>query len=254
MLNKLMGIVPNASEHGLPVEHMLEICHWVMLMLFLGWGTFFLYTIIRFRESKHPKADYYGVTGHVSSHAEFVVVLVEAALLLGLAFPLWGKRVLDIPPEQGEVMRVRAIAEQYAWNFHYAGADGKFGSQSSSLVSPSNPLGLDPSSVEGKDDVVSKNELHVVVQKPIVLEISSKDVIHALAIPHMRVAQDAIPGSKVPLWFRPIRSGKFEIVCGQLCGAGHYAMRSHLVVEKQDEFDTFAKELSDLQHPSASSK
>ena len=251
MLNKLLGIVPNASEHGLSVEHMLEICHWFMLVLFVGWGTFFLVSVYKFRKSRHPKADYHGVTTHISSHAEVSVILIEAVLLLGLAFPLWGKRVLDLPPEQSDVMRVRAIAEQYAWNFHYSGPDGKFADQDASLVNGSNPLGIVPGSPTGADDIVSKNELHLVVQKPVVIEVSSKDVIHSFSVPHMRVAQDAIPGTKVPLWFRPIRAGKYEIVCAQLCGGGHYAMRSIMVVESQSEFDAFYKELNDMQHPVA---
>ena len=250
MLNRLLGIVPNASEHGRAVEHMLEMCHWFMLVLFIGWGLFFLVSVYKFRKSRHPKADYHGVTGSTSTHAEIIVVLIEASLLLGFALPLWGKRVVDIP-DQAEALRVRAVGEQYAWNFHYAGPDGVFGRQSPSFVSASNPLGLDSSDPAGNDDIVSKNELHVVNQRPVVLEVTSKDVIHAVSIPHMRVAQDAIPGTKVPMWFRPIRIGKYEIVCAQLCGAGHYAMRSLIYVDKQEEFDAFQKELLQMQHPAA---
>lgn len=252
MLNKLLGIVSNASEHGRAVEHMLEMCHWFMLVLGLGWGAFFLLTVYKFRRSKNPKADYHGVKGSVATHGEVTVILIEASLLLGFALPLWGRRVVDIP-NQAEAMRVRAMGEQYAWNFHYAGPDGVFGKQSADLVSASNPLGLDASDEAGKDDIVSKNELHVVNQRPVVIEISSKDVIHAVSIPHMRIAQDAIPGTKIPMWFRPIKAGKYEIVCGQLCGAGHYAMRAHLLVENQEEFDSFQKELFQMQHPATAS-
>ena len=248
MINKLLGIVPNASEHGRAVDHMLEVCHWFMLVLGAGWGIFFLYSIIRFNGKRNPKANYHGVVGKASLHAEVSVVIIEAVLLLGFAFPLWGKRVLEIP-DQSAALRVRAIGEQYAWSFHYAGADGKFGRQAASFVSATNPLGLDPGDESGSDDVVSRNELHVVKGAPVVVEVTSKDVIHALAIPHMRVAQDAIPGTRVPLWFRPLRSGSFEIVCGQLCGAGHYAMRSHLIVDETDKFNSFIDELNAMQHP-----
>ena len=253
MLNKLLGIVPNASEHGRAVEHMLEMCHWFMLVLFVCWGLFFLVSVYKFRKSRNPKADYFGVRSHASTHGEISVILIEAALLLGFAVPLWGRRVNEIP-DQSEAMRVRAVGEQYAWNFHYAGPDGVFGKQSAKLVTASNPLGLDVSDPASADDIVSKNELHVVNRKPVVLDITSKDVIHAVSIPHMRIAQDAIPGSSVPMWFRPIKEGKYEIVCAQLCGAGHYAMRSHIVVEKQEEFDTFQKELTQMQHPTAATK
>ena len=251
MLNKLLGMVPNSSAHGSGIDHMLELCHWFMLALFVGWFVFFGVAIFKFRASRNPVADYHGVTSHYSTHAEVSVIIVEAVLLVGLAFPLWGKRVLDFPTEeQGEVIRVRGIAEQYAWSFHYAGRDGQFAAQDPSSVSAANPLGVRTDSPEGKDDIVVKNELHVVVQKPVILEISSKDVIHAFAVHHMRVAQDAIPGTKVPIWFRPVRSGRYEIACGQLCGGGHYAMRAFLVVESQDDFEKFYKEFHGMQHPS----
>ena len=253
MLNKLLNIVYNASEHGRSVDHMLEFCHWFMLLLFIGWGTFLSVAIFRFRASRNPKANYHGITGHASTHAEFSVVLIEAALLLGFALPLWGKRVVEAP-EQGEALRVRAIGEQYAWNFHYPGKDGKFGRQKASLVSASNPLGLDPADENSGDDVVSKNELFAVNHRPIVVEITSKDVIHAVSIKHMRIAQDAIPGTKVPIWFRPVKAGKYEIVCAQLCGGGHYAMRSHLIVDSQEKVDGFLNELSQMQHPSGAGK
>ncbi len=251
-INKALGILPNASEHGYLVDHMLEFCHWFMALLFVGWSLYFLYTIFRFHKSRHPKADYHGVQSKASAHLEFSVVLIEAVLLLGFGLPLWGKRVTgDQFPESTESVRVHAVAEQFAWNFHYPGPDGVFGKQNLALVTGNNPLGLDPNDPAGKDDIISKNELHLINQKPAVVEITSKDVIHGFAIEHMRMSQDAIPGSRIPVWFRPIRAGEYEIVCSQLCGAGHYAMRSILKVETKAEFDVWMKEQTDLQHPAA---
>jgi cytochrome c oxidase subunit 2 len=192
------------------------------------------------------------VHSKASAHLEFTVVLVEAVLLLGFAVPLWGKRVTeDSFPDAKEALRVHAVAEQFAWNFHYPGPDGVFGKQNVAFVSGNNPLGIDPNDEAGKDDIVSKNELHLVNHKPVVVEITSKDVIHGFALEHMRISQDAIPGSRIPAWFRPIVKGKYEIVCSQLCGAGHFAMRAMLMVEDKAEFDTWMKETTELQHPAA---
>jgi cytochrome c oxidase subunit 2 len=247
MLNRLMGIVPNASEHGYLVDHMLEFCHWFMLLLFVGWSIFFLYTIFRFHKSRNPRANYHGVKSKASAHLEFSVVLIEAVLLLGFALPLWGNRVTaEQFPDRDQAFRVRAIGEQFWWNFHYPGADGVFGRQSAYLVSGNNPLGLDPEDPAGKDDVVSKNELHIVNQKPTVIEISAKDVIHSFSVHQMRVTQDAIPGSSIPMWFRPTRPGAYEVVCAQLCGAGHYAMKAMMMVETQAEVDAWLGELAKL--------
>lgn len=250
MLNRLMGIVPNASEHGFLVDHMLEFCHWFMLILFIGWSAFFLYTLFRFHRSRNPRANYYGVKSKASAHLEFSVVMIEAILLLGFALPLWGKRVNDFP-DRDKALRVRAIGEQFAWNFHYPGPDGEFGRSDRQFVNANNPLGLDPNDPAAKDDLVSKNELHLVNHRPTVIEITSKDVIHSLALKHMREDQDAIPGIRVPMWFRPVRTGQFEIVCAQLCGAGHFGMKALMYVEGQPEFDAWEKDTMAMQHPEA---
>jgi cytochrome c oxidase subunit 2 len=249
-INKALGIVPNASESGYSVDHLLEFCHWFMALLFIGWGLYFCYTLFRFHKSRHPKASYHGVRSHASTHLEFSVILIEAALLLGFALPLWGKRTtstgyLDNP----NALRVRAVAEQFAWNFHYPGPDGVFGRSNASFVSGNNPLGLDPNDPAAKDDLVAKNELYIVNHRPTVIEVTSKDVIHNLALKSMRIAQDAIPGSRVPIWFRPIRTGDFDIVCGQLCGGGHFGMRSILHVVEQPAYEDWEKETLKLQHP-----
>lgn len=251
-INKALGLLPNASEHGRAVDHLLEVCHWFMAVLFVGWTCYFFYTIFRFHKSRHPRADYHGVQSKASAHLEFSVVLIEAVLLLGFGLPLWGKRVTgDQFPDNAEAVRIHAVGEQFAWNFHYPGPDGVFGKQNTAFLSSSNPLGIDPKDPAAQDDIVTKNEMHLINGKPTVIDISSKDVIHSFSLQHMRMCQDAIPGSRIPMWFRPIRAGEYEIVCAQLCGAGHFAMRAVMKVETKAEFDAWMKEQSDLQHPKA---
>jgi cytochrome c oxidase subunit 2 len=240
MINRLLGMPVNASEHGYLIDHMLEFIHWFMLLLFVGWSAFFIITLIRFHKSRNPRADYHGVQSKASTHVEFTVVLVEAALLLGFALPLWAKRVSQFPKDNPVI--IRAIGEQFRWNFHYPGPDGKFGRQDAALISASNSLGLDPNDPNGKDDIVTSNELHVPVNRSVIIQVSSKDVIHSLSIQAMRIGQDAIPGISTPMWFRPVRTGNYEIICGQLCGLGHYAMRALMTVESQSEYDQFLKE------------
>jgi cytochrome c oxidase subunit 2 len=255
MLNKLLGQVPDASEHGYLIDHMLEFCHWFMLVLFVGWFVFFITTLFRFHRSRNPKADYHGIQGHLSTHIEVSVVLVEAVLLIGFGLPLWGNRVTEESfPDKAEALRVHAVGEQFAWNFHYAGPDGVFGRQSMYLVGPNNPLGLDNADPAAQDDVISKNELHLTNYRPTVIEVTSKDVIHSLSLHSMRITQDGTPGSRVPVWFRPKKVGSYEIVCAQLCGAGHFAMRADMMVEEKKDFDAWYKETAALQHPTASVK
>src|SRR5258707_1286344 len=112
-------------------------------------------------------------------------------------------------------------------------------------------MGLLPNAPAGKDDLISKNELHIVNYRPTVIEIPSKDVIHSLSLEHMRMDQDATPGIRIPMWFRPIRAGQYEIVCAQLCGAGHALMKAEMMVEDQATFDSCVKDTENLQHPAA---
>jgi len=241
-LNKLMGMLPNHSEHGKEIDHMLNFCHWFMLLLFVGWGGFFLYTIWRFHKSRNPRADYHGVRNHVSTHLEAGVVIIEAVILLGFALPLWGKRVNEIPlGEQDNALKIRAIGYQFGWYFHYAGADGKFGRQHLRFIQSPNDLGLDPTDPDGADDIVVSGQLHLVNHKATVVRVGSRDVIHGFALHQMRIQQDAIPGTEAPQWFRPVSAGEWQIICAQLCGAGHSTMQATYLVEDQKTFDEWYK-------------
>ncbi len=240
MINKYLGIIENASKHGPAIDGMLEAVHWFMLALFIGWTAFFIYTLLRFRRSKSPKADYVGVTSHNSTYAEILVGIIEAILLICFAFPLWGKQVNEFPQEKDATV-VRIIAEQFAWNIRYPGADAEFGKQDINLVSSENPLGCDPNDAKGKDDIAVLNEMHVPLGKPVIIFLSSKDVIHSFCVRQMRMTQDAIPGMVIPLWFEPIKTGKFEIACAQLCGMGHYKMRGLLIVDSPADYDKWLK-------------
>jgi cytochrome c oxidase subunit 2 len=251
MLNRLMGMPESASEHGFLVDHMLEFCHWFMLILFVGWSFFFFFTLIRFHHRRHPRADYHGVKTKASTHIEFMVVLLEAVLLIGFAIPLWARRVSDFPKDDAPIIRV--IGQQFQWNFHYPGPDGKFGKQAIDLISATNQIGLDRNDPEGKDDIVVSNELHLPVNHPVILQITSKDVIHSLSLQSMRAGQDAIPGTMVPMWFRPIKTSPedkpFEIICGQLCGLGHYSMRGAMIVQAESEYNGWLQEMAALNAP-----
>jgi cytochrome c oxidase subunit 2 len=245
LINELIGLPPNASEHGFQIDHIIEFSHWFMAALFVGWSVFFIYVLVRFRKGKNPVADHEGVKSGISTHLEFAVVLIEAVLLLGFAIPLWATRVNHFPDNEDAVL-VHAIGQQFNWTFHLPGADGQFGKRDIAFLSNSNALGLDPSDPAGKDDIVVLNELHVPVDRPIIIELSSKDVIHNFALPHMRIAQDAIPGQIIPMWFKAIKPGSYEVICGQLCGLGHYSMKGMLVVDNPSDYQAWLKERVEL--------
>lgn len=237
-LNKLFGLPAYASEHGKMVDHMLELLHWFMLVLFIGWSIFLTYVIIRYRAGANPKANYRGVTSTASNHIEIGVIITEVILLLGFAFPLWAARVDQFPNPD---VRINAIGEQFKWSFHYPGADGKFGLTDRYLISPENPVGLDIRDPNSHDDFVADTNMVIPLDKTVEIAVTSKDVIHNLALKSMRHATDADPGKVNRMWFKPIVAGNSEIVCGQLCGAGHGNMKGGLEVKKYDKFLAWEK-------------
>jgi cytochrome c oxidase subunit 2 len=193
-------------------------------------------------------ADYAGVRSHRSTYLEIGVAVVEAILLIGFAIPLWAARVDRIPPEN-EAVVVQVTAEQFAWNARYAGPDGVFGKTDVKLVDlQTNPLGVDRSDPPAKDDVVTLNQIYLPANKPVIVKLRSKDVIHSFGVPEFRVKQDAVPGLTIPIWFIPnvttaemrTRLGnpefQYEIACAQLCGLGHARMRGFVTVLTNDEF------------------
>jgi cytochrome c oxidase subunit 2 len=234
MLN-LLGLPVAASSHAGEIDHMIVLIHWLMVALFFGWGVYFVYVLFRFRRGANPRASYVGAKGKVSKWIEGAVVLVEAILLLVYAVPAWAKRVAQFPPESQATV-VRVVGEQFAWNVQYPGADGRFGRTEIKLVSPENPLGLDRTDPDAKDDVTTINQLNLPVDRPVLVHLSTKDVIHSFGLYEMRVKQDAIPGMQIPVWFVPTRVGEYEIACSQLCGLGHFRMRGFVTIQTADDF------------------
>jgi cytochrome c oxidase subunit 2 len=249
-----LGLPVLASAHGGQIDGMIGWVHVFMLVLFVGWGGFFVYCLVRFRRSRNPVAIYTGVTSNVSTYSEIGVVIVEAVLLIGFAIPLWAARVEGLPPEN-EALVVQVTGEQFAWNIHYPGPDRVFGRTDIKLLDlQSNPLGLDRSDPAAKDDVTTVNQLNLPVNRPIIVRLRSKDVIHSFGVPEFRVKQDAIPGLTIPIWFIPTitteemrtRTGnsgfQYEIACAQLCGLGHARMRGFVTVRSAEEFQKWMDE------------
>jgi cytochrome c oxidase subunit II len=231
----MWGLPLNASSHGHAIDTLIFLVHVLMAGLFFGWGIFFVLTLFKFRQSKHPKASYKGVENHFSQAIEIGVVVIEALLLIGLSIPFWAEKV-DAKPLARDV-EVRVVAEQFAWNVHYPGPDGVFGRTSPELIDQqSNPIGLDRDDPYAKDDITTINQLHLPIGKTAYIRLSTKDVIHSFFLPEMRVKQDVISGMEIPTWFTPTKTGHWEIACAQLCGLGHYRMRGFLTVHTQKDY------------------
>ena len=252
------GLPINISIDGFAIDEVIGLIHWLMLILFVGWGTFFIVSLVKFRQSKNPTANYVGVKSHLSSLLEGVVAVVEIILLVGFAFPIWANRVSNVPDTRDDIIHAKIIAQQYVWNIHYPGEDGIFGSTKPNLVDEmDNPIGLDRASIGASDDFVTINQLHIPKNKKIRIDLTTKDVIHSFTLPELRVKQDAIPGMSIPIHFEATmtsaefleemkgtpREGKgLEIACAQLCGLGHYRMRGFLTIHDDQGYADWIEE------------
>ena len=250
-----------SSKMGHLGDELNGYVHILMLLLMVGWGIFFIYCLFRFSNKNNPKASYHGITNHYSSYVEAGIVVFEAVLLIGFAIP--GYQMVkydDLSDVTNDELEVRVVAQQFAWNIHYPGDDGKFGTTKISLVDEeTNPLGLDRDGY-GADDITTINQLHLPVNKQVKIYLSSKDVIHGFALPEMRVKQDAVPGMQIPIYFTPTMtskeflkeiegsarigyiegissSGGYEIACAQLCGNSHYKMRGFMTIHTDKEYE-----------------
>ena len=244
-INEFFGQTPNASEHGGLVDHMLGFVHWFMLALFIGWSIYLVLAFYRFNAQRNAKGDYHGVTGHATTHIEIGVVIVEAILLLGFAFPLWARQADDYPVSP-DTIKMRALGEKFLWNFQYPGNDTALSTWDPRNINAAagNTTGKDLHDPNGKDDFVNPGTMKLPVGRPVIVDVASKDVIHNLALVPMRAAQDATPGVKSHMWFKPVKEGTWDIICGQLCGPGHAQMKAVLEVMPAKDFEDWSKEMS----------
>lgn len=197
----------DVSAHGSGIDRLIVLVHWFMAVLFVGWGFYFVYCLLRFRDRRGHQPSAKLPKAKASKYAEIVVVLVEAVLLLGFSIPIWARvRGPEQAPEADRALVVRVVAEQFAWNIHYPGRDGVFGRTDTALIDAVNTVGLDRDDPAAKDDIVTINEFHVPVNKDVLVHLTSKDVIHSFALPMLRIKQDTIPGISIPVWFRATKT------------------------------------------------
>lgn len=161
------------------------------------------------------------------------------------------------PPRDAMVIEV--TGQQWAWGFRFPGPNGQLGTTDVRFIGPNNPLGLNPDDPNGLDDiVVTAPEVHLPLNIPIKVLLRSKDVLHDFYVPPIRARMNMVPGTVTSFWFTPTQAGRFDILCAQLCGVGHYNMRGVMVVEDVPAFiawlgrqPNFASLLAGLPAPAA---
>ncbi len=227
-----------ASAHAARFDGVLAAAHTEGALIFLSWLVVFAIILVKFR-ARPDVAPGPAAGQRWPLVAIAAVVLGDVWLLAGSALPAWFARAVPAPAGAAEV---RVIGEQFAWNFHYPGPDQQFGRTTPTLITAADPIGIDRTDPAAADDFVLIGILVVPVNRPTVVHLSSKDVIHSFTLATMRVKQDVTPGLPVSTWFTPITTGSWEVGCSQLCGLGHYRMRALFEVRSEEAWQAFVAE------------
>jgi|TARA_B100000315_G_scaffold153319_1_gene141982 cytochrome c oxidase subunit 2 len=214
------------------------ITFWITGVVFVAVILFMAYCVLRFRYQEGRRAEY----KPEDKKLEWWLTGLTAVGVAGMLIPglfVWNQFV-NVPPEATEI---EVLGQQWQWSFRYPGKDGVLGTTNIRLISDDNPFGLDPKDANGQDDVlVEGDDLHMPIGAPIKVLLRSLDVLHDFYVPQFRAKMDMVPGMVTFFWLTPTRSGTFDILCFELCGVGHHAMRGNVVVEAKDAFEAWMGE------------
>ena len=223
-----------ASNWG-NIDVTVQITFWVCGVVFVAVGLFMAYSVWKFRHREGARADYEPENPRLELWLT-VVTAIGVVAMLAPGLIVWDEYV-NVPEDSQEF---EVLAKQWQWAFRFPGEDGKFGTVDVKNVSLDNPFGMNPNDPRGEDDVlVNTNTVHLPINQPYKALLRSNDVLHDFFVPEFRAKMDSVPGMITYFWFEPTREGKFEILCAELCGQGHYTMRGWVEVDTQEDFDAW---------------
>jgi cytochrome c oxidase subunit 2 len=179
--------------------------------------------------------------------AAFLLVGTEVLALGAFGAKAWAK--IYFTPPAANAMPIQVQAGQFAFYFRYPGPDKTFGPIHPDQINEGtqNFFGLDVDhDADSKDDIVTA-EMAVPVNREVQLLMHSKDLGHSFFVRELRVQQDFVPGLDLAMHFTATKIGRYEIVCTQLCGLGHYNMKAYLSVMSQQDFDSWLAKQAALQ-------
>ena len=217
------------------MDDTVNITFWVTGFVFVTVNLFMAYCVIRYRHREGRRAEYLPENNKLEWWLTIVTSVGIAAMLAPGLF-VWAKFV-SVPKEASVV---EVLGQQWSWSYRFPGKDGILGTTDPNLINQGNPFGIDPKDPNGQDDIlISSQELHLPINKPVKVLLRSIDVNHQFAVPQFRVKMDMVPGMITYFWLTPTRTGAFDALCEQLCGMAHFAMRGRVVVDDEKSFQSW---------------
>ena len=225
---------PVASNWG-NIDATIILSFWVTGAVFVGVCLFMAYCVWRYRYRPDRRAEYEPENKKLEWRLTWLTSLGVAALLApGLL--VWNQFV-TVPQN---AFNVEVLAYQWGWNYRLSGEDGILGKTDAKLVSYENPYGLNLNDPNGRDDIIVQDaDLHLQIDQPVKINLRSLDVIHNFYVPQFRAKMDTLPGIVSYYWFTPTKTGKYEILCAEFCGTGHYGMRGTVLVDEKKDYSNW---------------
>lgn len=210
------------------IDTTIRITFVVTGIVFVAVAIFMAVAIMRYRHKVHARAEYLPE----NKKLEWWLLVVTGggvAAMLAPGLLVWADVVRV--PQEAQVVEV--LAQQWNWSYRLPGQDGRLGTTHARFVSDANPFGMNPADPHGRDDVLlATPELRVPMGQPVKLLLRSKDVLHNFGVAQLRVKMDLVPGMVTYAWFTPTKTGSYDLLCEELCGVGHFAMRGRIVVDE----------------------
>jgi cytochrome c oxidase subunit 2 len=217
------------------IDHTITITFWITGFVFTAIVVFMAYCVWRFHHRPGVQAAYEPESKKTELWLTGGTTLGVAAMLAPGLF-VW-HQFITVP---NEASQIEIVGQQWQWNLRLPGKDGKLGAFDAQHITNENPLGLNPNDPNSRDDiVVSAEDFHLPVGKPVKVLLRSIDVLHDFYVPEFRAKMDMIPGMVTYFWFTPTRTGTFDVLCAELCGGGHAYMRGTVVVEEERDYQAW---------------
>jgi len=222
------------------IDKTIELTFWMTGGVYVAVLGFMTYCVIRFRNKEGRRADY----EPESKKLEIILTVLTTIGVAGLLAPgliVWDEYVS--PPE--DAMPIEAMGQQWYWSFRLPGEDGVLGTTDARNINADNPFGMNKNDPNGQDDIlIEGDDLHLELEKPVKFLLRSIDVLHNFYVPQFRAKMDLVPGMVTYYWIRPTLAGGYEILCAELCGVGHHAMRGFVKVEGEEDYKNWLNDQS----------
>jgi cytochrome c oxidase subunit II len=232
------------SQHGHVIDHLFYFILWLTGAVFVVTEVVLFWFLWRY-DSKGTRNEVKYT--HGSHSLEIVWTIVPASVLLFIAIyqmNAWADSKIDNPAAGPDAVfgtaddlpsLLEVTGRQFEWRLRYPLPE--------EIRKRALKKGEDEKASDDPiKDLYVTNDLHLPINEVIVIDLKSADVLHSFFLPNVRVKQDAVPGMKIPIWFRATELGRYDLVCAELCGWGHYKMKGRLTVESREDFNQWLEQ------------